>query len=148
MSTFAVPQTRAALRDRIVALRPDAPRQWGRMTPHQMICHLADGFRMASGERPPKPVDNVFSRFVIRWVALHTSMKWPPGAKTIPEADQEKQGTPPAQWESDKLELLRLFDAFAARPAVAHPFFGALNGDEWNVWAYRHVDHHLRQFRS
>ncbi len=148
MSTLADPATRAATRHRIASLTPQSKRQWGRMTPHQMLCHLSDGFRLADGSRLPKPMDNIFSRSVVRYIALHTSMSWPKGVKTVPEADQEQNGTPPAEWQRDHAELLALFDAFAAREGNRHPFFGPLTASEWNIWAYRHMDHHLRQFSA
>jgi hypothetical protein len=44
--------------------------------------------------------------------------------------------------------VVDLMKRFAA-PEVAyqaHPMFGALTRNEWLVWAYKHMDHHLRQF--
>ena len=116
------------------------------MTPQQMVCHLTDGYRMAAGERHPKPVDNFLSRSLVRWVALHSPMTWPKGVKTVPEADQEQGGTKPAEWDSDIAELLRRHDAFQATAGNPHPMFGPLTADEWTTWAFRHPDHHLRQF--
>jgi hypothetical protein len=146
MSTLADASVRAALRDRLVCLTPSASRQWGRMTPHQMVCHLTDAFRMADGSRTPKQIDNIFTRNVVRFIALHTSLPWPKGVKTLPEADQEKAGTPPVEWQKDFEELVRIFDAFAGRESHPHPLFGPLRESEWNVWAFRHVNHHLTQF--
>jgi hypothetical protein len=148
MSTLADAAMRAAIRQRIANLTPQATRQWGKMTPHQMVCHLSDAFRMADGTREPKPMDNFVSRSLVRFVALHTSMTWPKGAKTMPEADQQQGGTPPAEWQRDHAKLLALFDAFAAPGDRRHPFFGPLTTAEWDAWAYRHVDHHLRQFSA
>jgi hypothetical protein len=148
MSTLSVPQTRVALRQRIVALRPDSPRQWGRMTPHQMLCHLSDAFRLADGSLPIPRVDNFLTRSVLRYMVLHTSIPWPKGAKTAPEVDQEQRGTKTVNWDSDHAELVRLYDAFSPHVHVAHPFFGPMSGDDWNIWAYRHIDHHLRQFSA
>ena len=116
------------------------------MTPHQMVCHLTDGYRMSSGERKPMAADNLFGRSVVRLVALHTSLAWPQGVKTVPEADQERGGTKPAEWDRDLAELLRKLDAFKALEGYPHPMFGPLTENEWNVWGFRHADHHLRQF--
>jgi len=146
MSTLAHAATKATIRQRIERLTPVTTRQWGRMTPHQMVCHLTDGYRMSSGERQPKAVDNFISRSVVRWVALHTSLAWPKGVKTAAEADQEQGGTKPVEWDRDIEELLRRVDAFKALEGHAHPMFGPLTEDEWNVWGFRHADHHLRQF--
>ena len=146
MSTLANPATKVVLRDRVTRLTPEFQRRWGRMTVHQMVCHLADGFRMASGERPPKPTYNVFTRTFVRYVALHTSLMWPQGVRTLPEVDQEFGGTRPVEWSTDHGELLHRLDSFTPKEGLPHPMFGPLTSNEWNIWSFRHVDHHLRQF--
>ncbi len=146
MSTFADPAARASVQKRIERLMPDAQRRWGRMTAHQMVCHLTDAYRMSLGERKAPPKDNIFTRVVVRRIALHTSLTWPKGVPTLPEADQEKGGTKPIEWERDRAELLRTIAAFDAKDGLGHPIFGPLTAHEWNVWGYRHADHHLRQF--
>jgi len=148
MSTLADPKVREAVLIRLRALRPDSPRQWGKMNPHQMVCHLTDAFRMAGGERPGSAIDTFLSRTVIRWVALHTPLAWPRGVQTRPEADQVAGGgTPPAEWARDAGELARRIENFHTVKAFApHPIFGLLTPTEWGVWGFRHVDHHFRQF--
>jgi len=147
MNTFADPAARAAVCERIRRLTPDSPRAWGRMTAHQMICHLSDGYRMSSGQRAGRAVDTILSRSVVRFIAIHTPMTWPKDAQTVEEADQERGGTRPTEWSRDCAELFRLIDDFRALGGHPHPFFGPLTADEWNVWAFRHADHHLRQFK-
>lgn len=146
VSTLTNPATRVVIRDRVTRLTPQSQRRWGRMTAHQMVCHLADGFRMASGERPPQPAHNAFTRTVGRWVALHSSLAWPQGVRTFPETDQEIGGTRPVDWVKDHTDLLLRIDTFAAKDGLPHPLFGTLSAFEWSVWSFRHVDHHLRQF--
>ena len=146
MSTFADPAIRALVRQRMERLTPNSTRQWGRMTPHQMVCHLTDAYRMALGERNPAAVDNLLSRTAMKWYALHTNMPWPKGVSTVPEADQYKQGTKPVAWEPDHLRLLSIVDRFMPTEGHRHPIFGPLSANEWNIWAFRHADHHLRQF--
>jgi len=148
MSTLADRKTRETLLTRLRGLRHDSPRQWGKMNPHQMVCHLTDGFRLVAAERKPGAVDNIFTRTLIRWVALHTPLQWPHGVKTVPEADQVAGGgTPPADWDRDTAELAQRIENFQVLPTTpAHPIFGPLTTSEWGVWGYRHVDHHFRQF--
>ena len=43
--TLLHPQARAEILRRIEALTPRSERRWGRMTPHQMVCHLSDACR-------------------------------------------------------------------------------------------------------
>ena len=134
MSTFADAAVKAAVRARIAGLKPDASRQWGKMTPHQMVCHLSDAYRMAAGMRNSKPMDNFFSRNIVRRIALHTNMSWPKGVKTLPEADQQQGGTKPVGWDTDIAELLRLVDGWAAKEGHAHPFFGPLTSALMSPW--------------
>lgn len=146
MSTFADAAARAGIRRRLERLTPDAPRQWGRMTPHQAVCHLTDGYRMSAGERTPAPGHTAFSRSVMKFVAFYTPLPWPKGVRTLPEADQEHGGTAPGDWAEDLAELLSRIDGFSPLDGRVHALFGPLTTAEWHVWAWRHADHHLRQF--
>lgn len=147
MSTLADPAVRAECKARVVRLNPDAPPEWGRMTARQMVCHLNDSFGVAMGQKYASPATNILQRTLVKWIALHTPVRWPPGATTRPEVEQGVGGTPPAKWENDCAELIRRLDEFANwRAFAAHPIFGKLSPEEWLTWGYRHVDHHLRQF--
>ncbi len=147
MSTLADPTVRAACRDRIQRLGPDASPKWGRMTAPQMVCHLNDSFRVGMGEKYASPASNFLQRTLLKWIALRAPVKWPPGVPTRPEIELGRGGTPPAEWESDRAQLLSLMDAFAERKTFGvHPTFGKMSESDWLTWGYRHVDHHLRQF--
>ena len=45
----------ADTRNRLDLITPASPRGWGCMTPHQMVCHLSEAFRLALGERTASP---------------------------------------------------------------------------------------------
>ena len=51
MKTLAREGDKAEIVRRLRTLRPDSVRRWGRMSVHQMVCHLADALRMANGEK-------------------------------------------------------------------------------------------------
>jgi hypothetical protein len=91
--TLLHPAARAEILRRIEALTPESERRWGRMTAHQMVCHLSDACRAALGERRVPVIGTLWERTVIRWLAIHTNVKWPQGVRTVPEADQEITGT-------------------------------------------------------
>ncbi len=147
MSTLADPKVRAACRDRIQRLDPNASPTWGRMTARQMVCHLNDSFRVGMGEKYASPATGVLQRTFLKWVALRTPVKWPPGVPTRPEIEQGRGGTPPAEWSSDCAQLVGFIDAFADHQTFGvHPAFGKMSPRDWLIWGYRHVDHHLRQF--
>ncbi len=146
---LADPEQRAALVARLQRLAPDSPRQWGRMTPHQAICHLSDSFRSMMSPTAISSIATPFSRTGIKWIALNAPMTWPPGVKTRPEVDQEIGGTRPVEFASDRRQLEALIEQFAARSGddfQPHPMFGRLTTGEWQRWGWLHTDHHLRQF--
>jgi hypothetical protein len=149
MANIFRPDVCSTLEARVRSLRPDSRRRWGRMSPHQAICHLTDGFRMALGDKPVAPLASSIKP-VMRFVALSLPMRWPRNVKTLPEAEQGAGGTPPAEFERDRQELLAMIRRFCDAPpdayAPEHPMFGPMRRDHWGRWAFRHLDHHLRQF--
>lgn len=140
--------TRARLLARLDTLAHDAPGRWGRMSAHQMLCHLSDLFDFALGERPGRVHGGRFSHSVARWYALNVPLRWPHGFPTAREFDQERDGTPPDVFDADRDRVLERIHRFTDPGAElgAHPLFGPLSRAEWGRWGFRHTDHHLRQF--
>src|SRR5579872_980072 len=101
MSTIADAGARASLCDRIGKLRADSPRQWGKMTPHEMVCHLNDSFLVGLGEKYASPDTNLMKRTVVKFIALRSPLPWPRGVPTRPELIQGRGGTAPADWSRD-----------------------------------------------
>lgn len=127
----------------------DTP-QWGTMTVGQMVCHCTDAFLYCLGERTAEPVKGPpIPRSWFKWMALNAPMKWPPNTPSVPEMIQGVGGTPPADFASDRVQLLRVLDRFAEKHSdwPDHPVFGSMSEADWMRWGYLHSDHHLRQFR-
>ncbi len=133
---------------RLSCLEPGSRRQWGTLTPNEMLCHLGDSFEAVLGERPNSSKETFFSRTFIKWIALHTSIPWPHGVPTRPEVDPKLGGTKPVEFEQDRTRVVQLLRRFVKPEAQygRHPAFGAMSRNEWLLWGYAHVDHHLRQF--
>jgi Protein of unknown function (DUF1569) len=147
MSTLADPNCRTDCHTRLARLTATTERKWGRMTAHQMVCHLNDSFAVAAGKRNAGSIANPLSRTLVKWIALRTPMRWPHGTKTLPEVEQGAGGTPPSDWDRDCAQLSANIAEFADHPSyAAHPMFGDMSQRDWHTWGYRHVDHHFRQF--
>jgi uncharacterized protein DUF1569 len=135
---------------RLERVRPEQPRRWGRMTAHQMVCHLSDSFLAVMGEKPASRIDHLLNRTIVKWGALHLPLPWPPGIDTRPELDQAIGGTRPGDFAVDLALLEALLERFASPSADvapwAHPIFGRMSRAEWLRWGWLHMDHHLRQF--
>jgi Protein of unknown function (DUF1569) len=150
MKTLARQGVKAEILARLRALRPDSARRWGRMSAHQMVCHLADSFRFAVGLRPARATPGLVGRTVLKWVALYVPRAWPAGIRTTPEVDAERGGTRPAEFASDLADLEALLQLVTAvtggLEGRVHPVFGRMSESAWLRWGYLHADHHLRQF--
>ena len=64
MRTIFDSETHAELIERVGKLTPDAERQWGKMSPSQMMEHTARALDMASGKKPMK---QLFIGKVLSW---------------------------------------------------------------------------------
>ena len=150
MKTLARDRCRAEILQRLRTVRPDSVRLWGRMSAHQMVCHLSDACRMALGQMRVSPATGPLPQVVVKWIALYLPLRWPAGIVTRPEIDQQTAGTCPADFESDVAQLEVLLERVATHSQEAgwpeHPIFGKMSHRAWLRWAYLHADHHLRQF--
>jgi hypothetical protein len=128
----------------------DSVRRWGKMSSHQMMCHLADSFRGVMGEKPLGAKTRTFGAGLVKWLALYSGLPWAHGLKTMPEVDQQIGGTPPTEFAADRQALRRLFERFTRQPRdfawARHPMFPDMTDRDWMRWAYLHMDHHFRQF--
>jgi DinB superfamily len=149
MRTLESTADRQSIEKRISALSPDDRRRWGKMSAHEMVCHLCDSYRLALGQKTASPATGFLQRTLVKWIALGAPMRWPKGVRTRPEMEQGVGGTAPRAFEEDRRKLLVLLDRFRGDSvdiSIPHPIFGPLTRAEWLRWGYRHADHHLRQF--
>jgi hypothetical protein len=150
MKTLARPRDKDELLQRLWRLRPDSVRRWGRMSVHQMVCHLNDSLLVAMRQRDVSPAISLPSRTIVKWMALYLPVRWPVGILTRPEIDQEVGGTRPTDFAADVARQQALMEEVAAQPGrlrgSVHPIFGRMSERAWLRWAYLHTDHHLRQF--
>src|SRR5271156_1454604 len=127
MGTLADSGVRTLCCDRVSRLGPDIPPRWGRMTAHQMVCHLNDSFQVGAGERIASSAPSLFPWAFVRWIALRTSVPWAHNMPTRPEIKQGAGGggTPPKDWARDCGALCEWIHAFPSREQFApHPMFG------------------------
>jgi hypothetical protein len=150
VKTLAREDCTAEILHRLKTVRPESARQWGRMSAHQMVCHLADACRMALGEKHVSEASGRLQRTVVKWIALYSPLGFPQGIQTRPEIDQACDGTQPDEFAADVAALERMIRIIATRRPEStwppHPIFGPMSHRDWLRWAYLHCDHHLRQF--
>lgn len=148
MKTLFDTRDRKEMLDRLNRVHLGSEPRWGKMSAHQMICHLSDSFRAALGEKQISRSATLFKRTIYKWAALWLPIRWPHGIMTRPEMDQHLGGTPPAEFVSDLEKLRILIDRFCASEGefAPHAMLGQMSRTERMRHAYLHMDHHLRQF--
>jgi len=136
---------RKELLDRLERLTPETTPLWGKMTAPQMLAHLADWMLMAKGELKAAAINRPLryaplKQFVIYW------LPFPKNVATAPEL----KGRKPLEWAVERAAVRRHVQSFENMDPKAtwpeHPVFGKMTPKAWCVFAYRHMDHHLRQF--
>jgi hypothetical protein len=146
MATLFDPAARAALRARAVRLTPDAAGRWGRLTAHEMVCHVSDQLRVALGDVPTAQKPMFLTNRLLRELFVFV-LPWPKGK--MPTAP-EMQSSRPGDWARDVETLGALLDRFGTRQPdgtwAPHPAFGRLSGREWGRLCHKHTDYHFQQF--
>jgi DinB family protein len=146
MATVAHPHALATLMARLERLEPGAPRRWGTMTAGEMLCHLGDANtgvldpREGRRKRRPRPI--------VKWLALVSPLPWPHGLVTPKVVDPKAGGTRPGMFDSDRTRAIDSLRSIATATAMspAHSILGPMTVRDWQRWAWKHTDHHLRQF--
>jgi hypothetical protein len=149
MKTLARQRDKAEILQRLRNVRPQSVRRWGRMSAPEMVCHLSDSFRVATGQKPVSHATSLIQQTIVKWIALYLPLPWPAGLPTRPEIDQERGGTMPVDFAADVAQLETLLELVTRTGSVKwqmHPIFGWMSEAAWLRWGYLHMDHHLRQF--
>jgi len=148
MKTIFDQSTRNELIARINNLDERSPAQWGKMNASQMIRHCALWEEMALGKRKYKwsLLGRIFGRMVLKTVVKNDE-PLRKNTPTIPDfiiKDATGQGAADKQrW----ISLLKEYDQFDNHNFI-HPFFGKMTLEQIGYMAYKHTDHHLRQFNG
>jgi Protein of unknown function (DUF1569) len=145
MKSIFNPRDHLELHARVQRLKTTSKAQWGSMTPVQMVAHLSDSLRMASGELEVAPKRVPFRYSPLKELVLYV-LPVPRGVPTSPELIARK----PDDWSIEVADLREQLNGLVERGpealAPVHPAFGKMSAKQWGVLIYRHMDHHLRQF--
>ena len=133
-------------------LKVDSQAVWGKMSAQHMVEHLSRIFLMSIEKE--NPIGLVISeqdlykyrRFLLsnRPIKRHVNFPGlPPGA--LDELKQHTLADAVAELK-DRIDQFYLFYDENPDERKLHPYFGNLNGWEWEVFHYKHMIHHLTQF--
>lgn len=129
---------------RLTRLTPEHQRLWGSMEAPRMLCHVTDALRVAVGDLTATFTGNLLTRTIARWLIVYSPLKAPPGK--VPTAPVMLT-TAPRDWPGDLAACEALIERVGQGEGRGdHPAFGPLDADAWGRLAWKHLDHHLRQF--
>ena len=147
MKTIFDQETRAKLIHRINTLNENSRAQWGKMNVYQMLKHCRLWEEMLMGKKKYKRVfiGRLFGKIALRMV-LKDEKPMSRNAPTIPELKIKENG----DVSSEKAKWIALIEEHThfSNPDFVHPFFGKMTEEQIGYFAYKHTDHHLRQFNS
>jgi DinB family protein len=149
--TIAAPDVLDDLMRRLEDLTSASTRRWGTLTAHEMLCHLGDATAMVLLDRPRVVPIAGGRRPVRKTLGLWSPLRWPHGLRTSPHYNPHTLGTRPTAFDRDRDRVIdglrRLAVADPTLPLEpAHGFFGTMSTRAWQRWAFKHTEHHLRQF--
>lgn len=129
---------------RIEALAPDATPEWGEMNVAQMLAHCVEVQKvMNDGPLDGTPwylrlVGPLVKRLILADRPFRVNVPTHPQYEITSERE----------FTVEKRALLESLGAFRARgrAGIDHPMFGRMTPEETGWAAYKHLDHHLRQF--
>jgi hypothetical protein len=135
---------------RIAALSTASSRQWGKMNVCQAVAHCAAAMEMTVGD---VAVPRVFiGRLIGGFIKPKMLGNDKPFGRNAPTA-RALVVSDARDLTRERERLVVLINRFVTGgPAKCtkfpHAFFGPMTPDEWGVLAYKHLDHHLRQFSA
>ena len=138
------PEVYEEVRGRIETLEPDATPEWGEMNVAQMLAHCVEVQKvMNDGPLEDTPWYLRLAGPLLKPLLLADR----PFRPSLPTHPQYEIG-PDRDFETEKRRLLEALAAFRARgrAGIDHPILGRLSPEETGWGAYKHLDHHLRQF--
>jgi hypothetical protein len=138
----------AEITGRLAHLTPDSRPQWGKMNVAQMLAHCSAWMEMAAGlKSPPRSLIGRIFGPIAKSNVLHSQepiRRNMPSEKSLIIGDRR-------HFAAERQRLIEWTDRFATGGPQnctkdPHCFFGPMTPAEWATMAYKHLDHHLRQF--
>lgn len=150
MKTIFDKATRDELIKRINSLNEKCTAQWGKMNIYQMLKHCTIWEEWIAGKNKPE-YKQEFIGFLFGKMALKSMIKdESPLRRNVPTSAAFKVKEKNGDVESEKKKWIALIEEYEhySNPGFIHDFFGRMTKEQVGLLAYKHTDHHLRQFNS
>ena len=138
--------SRDKLIERINLLQPNRTSEWGKMNVFQRIKHCILWEEMVFGNKAYKRIfiGRIFGKLALKSI-LKDEKPLKRNTPTIPEfIIKETSG----DITNEKIKWVATIEQYEhfKNDNFIHPFFGKMTKEQIGYMAYKHIDHHLRQF--
>lgn len=150
MKTIFDESTRKELIDRIHAIPDNAQAQWGKMNLYQMLTHCTTWEEWMQGKGNPVYKQAFIGKLFGKMGLKRMIRDDKPIDKGVPTSEQFKIKETSGDIQEKKaywVQLIRSYETYS-NPTFIHDFFGKMTKEQIGLLAYKHTDHHLRQFNS
>ena len=148
MKTIFDKATRGELTHRINSLNTDSTAQWGKMNVYQMTKHCTIWDEWVLGKNNPVYKQEFLGKIFGKLALKSNTKDEKPLGKNAPAGKgftiKEKEG----DLELQKKTWIARVEEYEnySNPHFIHDFFGKMTKEQIGILAYKHSDHHLRQF--
>ena len=148
MKTVFDAVVREELIRRIRNLNEKSAARWGKMNVFQMIRHCTVWDEWTQGKSNPDYKQGFFGKIFGKQALWKNTQDNRPIGKGMPAGKgfvvKERDG----DTEQQKTIWVKLIEGYAdySNPQFVHDFFGKMTREQIGIFAYKHADHHLRQF--
>ena len=145
MKTIFEKKVVSELINRINSLKAEDKAQWGIMTSYQMVKHCTLTEELYLGHKTYERlfIGKLFGKMALKGI-LKDEAPMKKNNPTHPEFKITDSGNL-NEIRNKWIEQIKMYESHSGT-SVAHPFFGLMNKEQIGVYAYKHIDHHLRQF--
>jgi hypothetical protein len=138
--------TREELINRINAVTQQSNARWGKMNVFQMLVHctLCEDMFLGKTKINRVLIGRLFGKMISKQVLKDDA----PFRRNSPTSPLLKTNAETGDIEQQKKEWISRIEKYAdyTNPHLIHPFFGSMTKEQIGLLAYKHTDHHLRQF--
>ena len=148
MKTIFDKTARDELIDRINTLNESNTAQWGKMNIYQMLKHCTLYEEMMLGKIKYKRafLGRLFGKMALpEFIKDESPIKR--NVPTLTELRIRENNGDVAVEKNKWIALLKQYE-HSSSPGIVHSFFGKLTKEQVGYLAYKHTDHHLRQFNG
>ncbi|QNK61642.1 DUF1569 domain-containing protein [Pedobacter sp. PAMC26386] len=147
MKTVFDKDVRTELICRINTLDENSKSQWGKINIRQMLMHCSLWEKMTLGKSKLNRVfiGRIFGKLALKGILKNAS----PLTRNTPSSPElvikQDITTPVILKKKEWIGLIEEYEHFSNFDFL-HPFFGKMTREQIGYLAYKHSDHHLRQF--